>query len=948
MKNLQTSLTAYYTETNKNPGAETGIDLLSVFETEIENVKQEMLSKGITFDDRTRDDTEKYITNKVLGEPLTINALMDDLSEKVQKILQVENLEDVLQNLNIKTQKLEGRILPPDILERKKGVDDGEKYEKKEKVKLPKLSLFLSALREIDIYTDDIIVRIGKVNTNEARNESYIAIEIPRLNKTVFLSNEYGEASFVFTGFISDEDLMDHGKQDFIKSPQFLSRIAFMEGKEDEWKVKMQEVLNKEEGEKNEKVDIDLLESVREFFSYLGAEEWIKLTQKEKKILDKRLQKEYNLGMSFLCRHLDLERADGKRLRPQNSAEAMVVLGERIFGKHKIFDEYREKIEPGKIFSNLSEEDKAKKIFKFLKKNNYTVERWIGLTVEEKKILDKKLQEEYDFGIFFLCTSFEISRIDGTKIDPKGSSEDMMNLGEKIFGKHKILNEYRKRLEKEKTFDNLSNTKKIEEIQSFLEKNNYTIEGWMKLSSKERKGLDKKIQVEYGFGIRSLCTKLALKRDDGKKIAPIESSEDMMNLGEKMFGQHKVFDEQRKKLEKEKTFDNLSEAAKTEEIKSFLDIHGYHVEGWMDLNQKEKKDLNKKIQEKYDFGIRYLCAKLDLGRLDGKQMGPISSSEDMMNLGEKIFGQHKVFDEQRRKLEKGKIFDSLFEAGRKEEIKSFLGVHGYTVEGWMELNSKEKKDLERKLQGEYNFGIRYLCTKLGLKRKDGKKMQPIGSPEDRIELGEKIFGQHKIFNESRKKLEKGKNFDKMSEEKKIEEIRSFLGKNSYTVEGWMGLKTREKNILDKKIQGEYNFGVISLCTKLGLRSLDGGKMAPMSSSVDMRGLGEKIFGNHKVFYEHRIIMEREKIFDRMSETEKLKEIQDFLGKTNYTTEGWMALRQKEKKELELRLQEEYNFGLGALCTMFGLKRDDEQTMQPTAYSKDMRLLGEKIFNKKLS
>ena len=841
MQNLQTLLTAYYTETEQNPGAETGIDLLSVFEQEIMKVKEEMLLAGIIFDGKTRDDTEKYITNKVLGEPLTINALMDDLSEKVQKVLQVENLEDILNGLNIKTQKLEGRILPPDILERRENVNDGKKHEKKEKVKFPKLSLFLSSLREMDIYTDDIIVRYGKVNKNEARNESYMAIEIPRLNKTVFLSNEYGEASFVFAGFISDEDLMDHGKQDFLQSPQFLSRIEFVEGKEEAWKVKMQEILKREVGEKNEKVDLDLLESVRGFFSYLGAEEWMGLITKEKQVLDKKIYERYNFRIYYLCTKLGLERNNGKAMNPIGSSEDMMRLGEQIFGKHRIFYEYRRKAEREKRFNKMIEEQRIKEIQDFLRKNGYTADGWLGLTQKEKQVLDQKLQKEYNFGIRSLCTKLGLKRGDGRKTNPIGSSEDMMELGAKIFEVHWVFDEERKKIKTGKNFDKMTVEEKIKEIQNFSGKNSYTVEGWMTLTIKEKRGLDQKLQKEYNFGIRSLCSKLRLERGDERRMNPMVSSEDMIILGAKIFGNHRAFDAERKKIEKGKSFDNMLEEEKIQEIQNFLGENDYIVEGWMGFTTKGKRELDKKTQKNYGFGIYALFIKLQVKKDDGRKMSPINSSEDMMELGAKIFGNHRVFDAERKKIEKGKSFGSMLEEEKIQEIRSFLGKNGYIVEGWMELTIKEKRKLDQRLGEEYNFGIRFLCIKLGLERGAGLSMAPINSSEDMMELGRIIFGSHKAFDAERKNIEKEKNFDNMIEEEKIKEIRSFLGKSGYTVDGWARLTTKEKKILEKKIQENYNFRLYALCTKLQIKRDDGRKMQPIHSSEDMKTLGEKIF-----------------------------------------------------------------------------------------------------------
>ncbi|PCI25332.1 hypothetical protein COB57_01225 [Candidatus Peregrinibacteria bacterium] len=489
----------------------------------------------------------------------------------------------------------------------------------------------------------------------------------------------------------------------------------------------------------------------------------------------------------------------------------------------------------------MNQGERMKEIRIFLGKNNYTAERWMKLTTKEKKILDKNIQDEYGFGMSFLYSKIGIQKKGGNQISPIKNSEDMMHLGEEIFGPHQTFDKYREIKIKIEKFDKMNQGERMKEIRIFLGKNNYTAERWMELTTKEKKTLDKNIQDKYGFGISFLYAKIEIEKGREKNISPVSSSEDMMHLGEKIFGPHKLFDEYREKRERGRVFDAMSESKQIKEVQKFLEKNHYTVDIWMSLQRQEKQILDKNIQEEYGFGIRSLCANWALKNKDKKTLMPVSYSEDMMYLGEKIFGKHQVFYEHIKKLEKKNGFDKISQDNKIKEIQRFLEENHYTLDRWLKLTKKEKKILDQRLYERYNFGLQALYIKITLKKTSRERLNLLTSTEDIMELGEKIFGSHHEFDTYRSRLEKGKNFDNILEKEQIKEIQNFLGKNSYKAEGWMALITKDKKILDKKIQKEYNFGICRLCIKFKLQRADEGRMNPIGSSEDMKTLGEKIF-----------------------------------------------------------------------------------------------------------
>ncbi|PCI25334.1 hypothetical protein COB57_01235 [Candidatus Peregrinibacteria bacterium] len=325
MSNLQDSLNNYYNEMDTNPSIETGIKLLSFFEKEILKVKEKMKLRGINFDDKSRDETEKYITEEELGKSVTINGLIDDLN----------------------TKNPEGRFV------------SGEKLFKKVE-------------------------------------ESYAKRQAP-----------------------TEDDLKEV--------------FGVLAGKNDTAET----WLKSEEGILNKMSEKELLEKTLEFLekNNYGVDKWMEINLKAKKDLDKKMQAESGFGMSFLCSGLGLKRDDGKKMNPVMYREDLMRLGEALFGPHKVFDEYIEELAKERKFYEMSEEEKIVDIRQLLEGNDYNAEGWMKLTQEEKRELNKKLQEKYNFGIRSLYTKLGFKNNEGEYMDPMFSSENMMKLGEKIFNK---------------------------------------------------------------------------------------------------------------------------------------------------------------------------------------------------------------------------------------------------------------------------------------------------------------------------------------------------------------------------------------------------------------------------------------------------------------------------------------------------------------------------------
>jgi sulfur relay (sulfurtransferase) DsrC/TusE family protein len=695
MNTLQKALETYKTQIHESVGAEKGIDLIVAIEEEILKIQKSLQN---TFN--TREETEKFITQRETGKSFTISDLLDTLSAKIEAVLKSEeDIEQVLHTLKIEHKKLEGRIVPPDERKKSEKREEERGSEYKEKITFPKFSLFLSALREMGVYTDDIIVRYGKVEKNEMRNESYIVIEIPRLGKTVVLSNEYGEASFVFSGYLSDEELLEKGKTYFWDHPLFLSYVKFYQGKETEWQEEMKQILE----EKNtvmRKIDIPLLQKARDFFEEkeCSPENWMEKKAKEKRELQKQFQKKYNFSFMRLCTELGLKKEQGS-FNPVNSSEDLLMLGKAIFGEnHTEFLEWTERFQRKKDFKKLSLEEKKRELQQFFKEDNgWNPKNWMEKSLKEKQDLQNLLFHEYDFGFSQLCKEFGFKKEEGC-FEPARSSEDLLMLGKAIFGKnHTEFLEWTERFQRKKDFERLSLEEKKEKVQQFFEEDNgWNPKNWMAKNQNEKKALEKKIQEKYDFGFMYICNEYELKKQG--RFNFIGSSEDFLMLGKAIFGENcaefiqwKKANE--KKKEQKERFDLLSLEEKKRELQQFFKKDNeWNPGNWMKKTIEEKRELQKQFQKKYGFCFSSLCTKFELKK-EKWAFNPTSSSPDFLMLGQEIFGENCAeFLEWTERFQRQKNFKKLSLEDKKRELQQFFKEDNkWNIGNWMKKKQTKKK-----------------------------------------------------------------------------------------------------------------------------------------------------------------------------------------------------------------------------------------------------------------
>ncbi len=77
----------------------------------------------------------------------------------------------------------------------------------------PRIEEVIAILKKLELYSDDIIVTIGDTPEGTMRETSYVAIDIPRIDRMILVCNQVGEATFVITGRVSVKTLLTTAKE---------------------------------------------------------------------------------------------------------------------------------------------------------------------------------------------------------------------------------------------------------------------------------------------------------------------------------------------------------------------------------------------------------------------------------------------------------------------------------------------------------------------------------------------------------------------------------------------------------------------------------------------------------------------------------------------------------------------------------------------------------------
>jgi len=211
---------------------------------------------------KDRQYLETLVLNKVIWKKTSIDDLLDNWRARVRELFSTnEALDTALKKWLIQNIEIKNVILPPDPKDLPE-IWSGAWFEKKE-LEQDKFLLFMDMLRNLKIYDDDIlIIHSGILKKDMMRENTYHAIYIPRINKTVFLNVWYGEASFVCDGEVSLEVMTTYWKEK-LQTELWAIKIIFSEKNTQWWKNSFKNALLWEWWKVWEKVSKEKIKEIR-------------------------------------------------------------------------------------------------------------------------------------------------------------------------------------------------------------------------------------------------------------------------------------------------------------------------------------------------------------------------------------------------------------------------------------------------------------------------------------------------------------------------------------------------------------------------------------------------------------------------------------------------------------------------------------------------------------
>ncbi len=164
--------------------------------------------------------------------PREVNDVLDIANASLQRVIH-RAIEDPDASNTLLMNRIPGVLLPPGA--GTVTIGDETKFEAARFE--PRLEEVMSLLKTLGVFSDDVIVTTGDTPEEKMREVSYIAIDIPRLDRMILVCNQVGEATFVIAGRIPVRTLLSTSKEDLselsadrvtkiIKNQQWAERLV--------------------------------------------------------------------------------------------------------------------------------------------------------------------------------------------------------------------------------------------------------------------------------------------------------------------------------------------------------------------------------------------------------------------------------------------------------------------------------------------------------------------------------------------------------------------------------------------------------------------------------------------------------------------------------------------------------------------------------------------------
>lgn len=211
-----------------------------------------------TFPDRNVVDAERDLTQR--GRVPSFNDLLGRCLQRLKNLFRNEtSVDGVLSGLSIPVREVDGVLVPPSEGEPSRDAVGERDDQKKGTVFKDRFIKLFTQLNQLGVYAEDLVVHRGRLLKSQARQASYLLIEIPRLQVDILVCDQVGEATFVSTRPLGLQAYLELTKQELMVTPG-VHRVAHY--RDEQWS---QEILG-HLGSKTlaPKIDITTMLSIRD------------------------------------------------------------------------------------------------------------------------------------------------------------------------------------------------------------------------------------------------------------------------------------------------------------------------------------------------------------------------------------------------------------------------------------------------------------------------------------------------------------------------------------------------------------------------------------------------------------------------------------------------------------------------------------------------------------
>ncbi|PCI24915.1 hypothetical protein COB57_04060 [Candidatus Peregrinibacteria bacterium] len=682
------------------------------------------------------------IPNKESSKYKSIEATLVQITQQIQDniAMTTQTLSQSLKKLGFIVEEIPNTILPKEktnVSHEKSGRYRGQTIP--EKITQIKFSLFLEIIKELNIDNSNIHIRYGQTSTQLTRQESYIAIEISDFQKTILLSRENSETTFIHAGHLSNEILISLGKKSQKDQSSFMHKFSFKKGKEKEWKETLKVWMKKDSAIFLQEKNTPLLQKMTKFFNTYPLLTYTTLTKKERAILNVNLQNQHGITLKSLCKEFLLNIQENKYLDPLSCSNDMMILIDFLYNKPTILKENREKRQRQKAFEALSVTERKNQFRQFIQKK-YPATEWMNLQKKQLQALEAEIYDEYNCKINKIFSLFQIS-----EHKPQIScKKDWLNLGKEIFNDPEVFQQAENKIKQKDLFKNdVTQKETMKQLSQFLQDTGYSVDKWMLLTRSERKKLNQHIYKKYNMSLRTLCTTLGITKIDQRPISPIRISEYMLLIGEKIFGTQTVFDTIKIAMNQYNTFKKLQKNEQKIAIQQLLLQHNILPNEKINPNTDTRRSIEKIIFQTYFCSLYLLAQEMKITKEDTNTINPRDVKIDIIIFLLSLFPSNIYLQKEQELLNNGISFKRLQTDKQIHKINTFLKKHHINGENFMFLSKDQRIDLNNILYSHYRFGLIGLCHIFGItKNKTGKKLDVSSATKSFEPLGKKIFAEN--------------------------------------------------------------------------------------------------------------------------------------------------------------------------------------------------------------